>query len=214
MAEIVETIVYQLSELDETAKERARDWYRERALDHDWHECVYEDFEAVCAILGVQLKTDHVRLMGGGTRGKPRIYFRGFWSQGDGACFEAYYRYATKAAAAIRRHAPKDCELHRIADTLQAAQKCNFYQLKADAAHRGRYYHEYCMTIAVERDSPTYQAMTADAEDAVSEALRDLARWLYRRLENEYEFQTSDAVLDEAIEANGYSFTEDGCRFG
>ena len=58
------------------------------------------------------------------------------------------------------------------------------------------------------------QDMTADAEEAVIEALRDLARWLYRQLEQEYEFQTSDAVVDEAVVANEYTFTETGHRFG
>lgn len=33
--------------------------------------------------------------------------------------------------------------------------------------------------------------MTADAEAAVSEALRDLAFWLYRQQENEYDWLTS-----------------------
>ena len=56
--------------------------------------------------------------------------------------------------------------------------------------------------------------MTADAEDTVAELLRDLARWLYRQLEREYEYQTSDAVTDEAILANEYTFTGDGRRFG
>ena len=70
------------------------------------------------------------------------------------------------------------------------------------------------MAISVERDSPTCQDMTADAEEAVIEALRDLARWLYRQLEQEYEFQTSDAVVDEAVVANEYTFTETGHRFG
>ncbi|HAY07899.1 MAG TPA: antitoxin of toxin-antitoxin stability system, partial [Hyphomonas sp.] len=53
-----------------------------------------------------------------------------------------------------------------------------------------------------------------DAEDIVVEAMRDLARWLYRQLEQEYECQTSDEVVDENIEANGYTFTEAGRRFG
>jgi hypothetical protein len=113
----------------------------------------------------------------------------------------------------IRAHAPQDTELHAIADALQAAQRRNFYQLRADITHRGRYNHEYCMAISVERDGPTAQDMTAGAEDAVITALRDLARWLYRQLEREYEYQTSDAV-DEAIIANGYTFTETGRRFG
>ena len=41
------------------------------------------------------------------------------------------------------------------------------------------------MAISAERDSRTSQAMTAAAEDAVIEALRDLARWLYRQLERD-----------------------------
>lgn len=56
--------------------------------------------------------------------------------------------------------------------------------------------------------------MTADAEDAITEALRDLARWLYRQLEREYEYQTSDGVVDEVIIASGYTFTAAGRRFG
>ncbi|RQP07155.1 MAG: antitoxin of toxin-antitoxin stability system, partial [Paracoccus sp. BP8] len=71
-----------------------------------------------------------------------------------------------------------------------------------------------CMAISVERDSPTWQDMTADAEETVIEALRDLARWLYRQLEREYDYLTSDEAVDEAIVANEYSFTVDGKRFG
>ncbi len=104
--------------------------------------------------------------------------------------------------------------MHRIADGLQAIQRRNFYQLRADANQRGRGCHEYSMSIAVERDSPNNQQMTAAAEDTVAELLRDLARWLYRQLEREYEYQTSDEVTDEAIVANEYTFTDDGRRFG
>ena len=214
MPEIIETTVYRLDELDESAKERARAWYREGALDHDWYECVFEDFETICGILGVRLKTDAVRMMGGGTRSKPRIYFRGFSSQGDGACFETYYSYEKAAPKKIREHAPFDAELHRVADALQAIQRRNFYQLRAEASHRGHYYHEFCIVISVGRDSAAWQDMTSDAEEVVAEALRDLARWLYRQLEREYEYQTSDEVIDEAITANEYTFTESGRRFG
>jgi hypothetical protein len=214
MPEMIETTVYRLDELNGSAKERARDWYRERALDNDWYAFVYEDFETISGILGMRLKTRDIPLMGGGTRQKPRILFSGFSSQGDGACFETYYSYEKAAPKKIRRHAPLDAELHRVADELQAIQRRNFYQLRAEASHRDRYCHEYSMGISVERESPTYQDVTADAEDAVSEALRDLARWLYRQLEREYDYQTSDAVIDEAISANEFTFTRDGRRFG
>lgn len=36
-------LVYQFDELDDKAKERAREWYRVGALDYEWWESVYED---------------------------------------------------------------------------------------------------------------------------------------------------------------------------
>lgn len=214
MPEVIETIVYRLDELDDAAKEKARAWYREGGFDHDWYDAVYADFEAICGLIGVTLRTTSVRLMSGGSRQKPCIYFRGFWSQGDGACFEGGYAYVRNAPAKIRSYAPKDTDLHDIADALQAVQQRNFYQLRAVTRHRGHYYHEYCMDVAVERASPTNQDMTDDAEDIVIEAMRDLARWLYRQLERDYEYQTSDVSVDQTIIANAYTFTGTGRRFG
>lgn len=214
MPEVIETTVYRLAELSDEAKDKARAWYREGGFDYDWHDAVYEDFHQIAEILGVVFKTRSVSLMGGGSRQKPCIFFSGFWSQGDGACFEGYYSFRKNASAAIRAYAPQDTTLHGIADALQAVQRRNFYQLRAEATHRGHYQHEYCMAISVTRDSPTWQDMTADAEDIVTEALRDLACWLYRQLEREYECLTSDEAVDEAITANDYTFTCGGARFG
>lgn len=214
MPEIVKTTVYRLDELSNAAKEKARDWYREGALDHDWYEFIYDDFERICDMLGVRLRSASVRLYGGGTRQRPCIWFSGFWSQGDGACFEGQYSYAPAAVRRIRDYAPKDDELHRIASSLQAIQRRNFFQLRASIVHRGRYYHEHSMAISVDRNSPTGQDTSPHAEDLVIEALRDLARWLYRQLEREHDYQTSDEAVDEAIAANDYTFTANGRRFG
>ncbi len=183
-------------------------------MDHAWYDFVYEDFETICAILGIALRTSPARLASCATREQRHIYWTGFWSQADGACFEGTYSYAPGAAASIRIHAPLDTRLHAIADTLQAVQRRNFYQCHARIEHRGRYYHEYSMAISSERDSPTWQPMTADAEDTIAEALRDLARWLYRQLESEYQYQTSDEAVDEMLAINGFTFTGDGERFG
>ena len=165
MPEVICTTVYQFPELSDAAKEKARSWYRELGPHDDWWDAVYEDFERVCEILGIRLKTTPVRLMGGGTRAKPCIWFSGFWSQGDGASFEGYWSHAKGAAARIWDYAPTDAALHSIADRLQAIQRRNFYQLHATVMHRVRYYHEYSMAISVERDGPTWQGMTADAEE-------------------------------------------------
>jgi len=214
MSKVIGTTVYRLDELSDAAKDKARAWYREGGFDYDWYDAVYEDFQRIAEILGLHLKTRAVRLMGGGTRQEPCIWFRGFWSQGDGACFETFYSYRKESSRRIREYAPQDTTLHGIADALQSVQCRNFYQLRAETSHRGHYYHEYCMAITVKRDSPTWQDMTEDAEEVVTEGLRDLARWLYRQLEREYDYLTSDGVVDETIATNEYTFTEAGRRFG
>jgi hypothetical protein len=214
MPEVVHIPVYQLNELEPPAQDKARGWYRELIETEEWSEFVYDDFETVCKILGVRLRTRPVRLYGGGTRAKPTIYFSGFSSQGDGACYEADYSYAKDAPRRIRAHAPNDAELHVLADQLLKFQRRNFYQLSASVAHTGRYYHEYSMRIDVERASPCDQPMTDDAEEGVAEAIRDLARWLYRQLERAYDYAQSDEIVDETLLANAYTFTAAGRRFG
>ena len=214
MPQVIEITVYTIDELSDAAKENARIWYRDQGLHDEWYDFVYEDFGTICGILGVTLATTPVRLYGGGTRDKPQVWFSGFWNQGDGASFSGQYSHAKGAARAIRAHAPKDGELHRIADALQAVQRRNFWQVHASIRQHGRYCHEYTMTIEVERDSPSWQPPTDDAEDAITEAMRDLARWLYRQLRAEYEHLTSDAAVDETVAANELTFTADGRRFG
>jgi hypothetical protein len=70
------------------------------------------------------------------------------------------------------------------------------------------------MSVDVMRDSPTWLPPTEDAEEIVTEALRNLARWLYRQLEAEYDHLTSDEAIEEGIIANEYTFTEGGLCFG
>lgn len=140
MPRVMETVVYRIDELEDGAKEKAREWWC-CSFDDDWHESVIDDFCRICSILGVQLKTTARSLYGGGTREEPSVWFRGFWSQGDGACFEGRYAYQPKAPQRIRDYAPTDSDLHAIADQLYAAQRRNFYQLYADIRHRARTAH-------------------------------------------------------------------------
>ncbi len=57
------------------------------------------------------------------------------------------------------------------------------------------------------------QPPTDDAEHVVIDAMRDLARWLYKSLEAEHDFITLDAEIDAALIANEYTFTVNGRRF-
>lgn len=127
---------------------------------------------------------------------------------------DAHAFAASLAATLIRDYAPTDATLHGIADRLHGIQRRNFYQLAAEFNHRGRYYHEYTMSVEVTHDSPTWQPPTEDAEETMLEAIRDLARWLYRQLQAEYDHLTSDEAIEEGIIVNEYTFTEGGRRFG
>ena len=205
--------VFFLSELPESAKEAARNWYREHGFDFAWYTTVYEDAASVADILGIDMRTRKVKYRDGTTRYDGiSIGFSGFYSQGDGAHLEGRYRYAKNAAKAIREYAPQDAELHRIADELQALQRKNFYRLVADVKHSGRYSHEFCTNIDVTLNNDNCSSPSMEVEGKVVQLLRDFMRWIYRALKNEYEHQSSDEVVDEKLAEDGTEFTENGNR--
>jgi len=211
MARIVEKTVFQFDELSDRAKERARDWWREcENMDFDT-EFAFDDAVECGKILGIEIDTRSVKLMGGGTRYEPTIYYSGFSSQGDGACFEGDYSYAKGAAKAIRKHAPDDTKLHRIADELQKLQRQYFYRIEARMRHRGHYSHSGCMSVDVSlKDTYGYDE-PANADD-IKQCMRDFADWIYSQLESEYKYRMSDENVDESIRCNEYEFDEDGNR--
>jgi hypothetical protein len=216
----IETTVYQFTELGDAAKEKAREWYR-RGLDGDnyFAESVIEDAATIADLMGIDLRKRCVRLMGGGTRQEPAIYWSGFWSQGDGACFEGDWHACNVKPGAVAAHVgdSEQCrEVKRIAgefERLAAEFPCAEFQ----AAHRGRYNHEHSVEFDFSLDggdelTEAQPARADDAESDLAEAARDFMRWIYRQLEQEYEYTRSDEQVDESIIANEYEFTEDGER--
>lgn len=208
----VESTVYHFDELSDRAKERARDWYRNASAgDNDFADFVIEDAATIADLLGINLRQRPVRLMNGGTRYEPALYYTGFSSQGDGARFECDYSYKPGSVAAILSHAPQDERLHAIARDLAAVQKTAFYSLAATSKHTGRYSHEYSMTVDVENTLEN-RYPTAEQDEAITEALRDFARWIYRQLESAWTHENSDENVTETILANEYEFDEEGNR--
>jgi hypothetical protein len=206
----IEKTLFKFDELDDSAKEKALNYFRESACDDSyWYESIYEDCAAIFDILGISSEKP-VKLMNGSTRYEPAIWFSGFCSQGDGACFEGSYSYKAGSCKKIREHAPQDSELHSIADDLRDLQRKAFYSLSATVKHSGHYYHEYCTSIDVEDSRRPYGDTDSDTEKEMSEILRRLMKWIYRQLESEYEYQTSDETLAENIRANDYDFDESG----
>lgn len=213
--ETVSTEVFKFEELSDAAKEKARQWWRD-ADDGDnfWSESVIEDAATIADLMGIDLRTRAVKLMGGGTRYEPEIYWSGFWSQGDGACFVGSYAYKAGSVKAVRQHAPKDSELHRIARGLAAAQRPNFYRIEATLKKSDHHYsHENTVSIDVfYSEAGEYGSEPKNAAD-FRELLRDFMRWIYKQLEAEYNYHNSDEQVDESIKANEYDFTEDGSHY-
>lgn len=202
-----ELTVYQFDELDERAKERAREWFR-GCVDETDLEFAVEDCVNIADALGINLRQREVRLMGGGRRWERQVLYSVGGSQGGGACFEGSYRYKRGSVAEVREFAPQDVELHRIAHALAKVQRENFYQLTATVQHYGR---GHSMEMLVERNGEELD-VESGAGERVADALRDFASWIYRRLQAEWEYQVSDKVADENILANEYEFTADGER--
>ena len=203
--------VYKFDELGDEAKEKAREWHREGGFDYNWWEFIFEDADTIAKLIGIEIDRKSVPLMNGKTRQDPAIYFSGFSSQGDGACFEGRYYHKKGAYKEVKKHAPKDQELHRIARELNLLQRKYFYRLAASLKHTGHYNHELSVTIEVE-DRETGEEVDQGTVEGVKDALRDFMRWIYKQLEQEWEYMNSDEQVDETIRANEYEFDKDGKR--
>lgn len=216
MKEIV-TKVFEFKELCDKAKEKAREWYR-RCNDGDssWSEFVIEDAVRQAKRMGIEIDT-RVRQT---HRPLPKpildpcIWWSGFCSQGDGACFEGHWFACDVKADELKADCPQDKELHRIVDVFASIAK-DYPNARFSVKHSGHYSHKYCTEFDVEmRGDTTEGSVFQKDEDALIENARDFMEWIYRTLEKEYEYQNSDEQIDQYMNDSEDTFTEDGERFG
>lgn len=185
--------VYKFSELSEQAKERARDWYREvNNDDFSFHaECVISYAKEVAELLGITID---------------KIYYSGFSSQGDGACFTGSFDSKNINLKKLTEEYPGNQKLEDIALLLLLTKP-----LTATIEHRRHYYHEHSMDITCYGGDDEKPGQMEEV-DILTDALRSFACWIYRRLESEWEYVNSSEFVDDAIECNEYEFTEEGER--
>lgn len=225
------TNLYKYNELSDEAKERARDWYRSAGDAAEFQlEHVLDEFPEVAKALGWTL---------GKARGsnRPAVYYSGFSSQGDGACFEGSWRAKDCNPAALLADRPvsftnaegktEPCKLnaslHKVAAPfIDLAGR--FPDATGESTHTGRYYHGHSLGTGfdsnIDRDEETHTHVMWDAirdeeqtaADEFHEATVSLADYLYRWLETEYEYVNSDEQVAETIISNEYEFTIDGQR--
>lgn len=184
----IEIKLYKFDELSEAAQDKAIEHLYDINVDFEWWDSTYDCIIETGACIGIDID---------------KIYFSGFYSQGDGACFEGEYRYNNKPIENFNT----DKDLERIIKGLKELQKRSFYQLGARVKQSGHYMHENCTRIETWHNQ---RDITLKEEEDLEELLRDFMRWIYRTLEQEYEYLTSKEAIIETIRANDYDFTVDG----
>jgi hypothetical protein len=65
----------------------------------------------------------------------------------------------------------------------------------------------------VDDEDKAYSFTNELHDEELAEALRAFMKWIYRQLEREYDYLTSDEAIAESIIANEYEFTEEGERY-
>lgn len=191
--------------LSQDLQEHILTCYRYWHVEHtDWWDCVYEGFRQDMQDKGIDVDDMH---------------FSGFWSQGDGACFEGkvedwelFLKTAGHDCPALIKHAR------------------NYWSFKV--SHRGRYYHSNSTRYDADLVLPDYQEDKAfagwhcpygdDVDDirvatwmallcqydseALEREFQELFKSymddLYSRLMSEYEHLTSDETILDSLDAN------------
>ena len=184
--------LYSFDELSKEGQQSALENYRDINVDHEWWDYVYEWFHEEY----------------GNTFDIERIYFSGFSSQGDGACF-------------IYSGISKDL-LNEAIDSLnirplfKKVLKANI-DISAECNHSSRYYHEKSVRHSFEScllDRTNLDELIDENLSLIEEYIEDryesACNDLYCRLQNEYEYLTSDEEVVETIKLNDYYFNENG----
>jgi hypothetical protein len=190
-AQMITKSFLKFEELNEKQKQKAIENNRDWNVDggYDWWDAVYEDVTRIAEILGIDIDN---------------IYFSGFWSQGDGACFTGSFYYNKGMVKAMKKYAPQDKELHRIAKEIQNLHRSAFYTAGGSIRHVGYYNHERSMSVDCSQEKGR-EISYNEWQDVFA----DFANWIYRSLEREYEYLTSDEAITESLIANEVEFEVD-----
>lgn len=184
------------------------DKHRDYNTEHiDWWDNVYADFSYDMSAIGIEIE---------------RMYFSGFYSQGDGACFEGRVFSWGDFLPSIYRADP-------ALTTLAEHSSWKFF-----VTHSGHYYHEnctdfsstcylnhpdnsdatddddwlrWCSPYKTDIQNAAFLAVVRqynidDLHAEFTEAFKGHMRSLYNRLEAEYDHLTSDESVLEALDAN------------
>jgi hypothetical protein len=117
-----------------------------------------------------------------------RIMFSGFASQGDGACFTC-----------------SSIDFNKFLNG-----KYKGLDISADITHSWRYYFATSTTVNLNTATNIPDELYNEIEQAIKDERERIGNEIYRTLEKEYDYLTSEEGIIETIKANEYWFTKDG----
>lgn len=186
------------------ACEKARDWLQEGATECEWWDFTHDKWRSDLKEVGFN---------------DIEINFSGFWSQGDGASFTCKYVDSDKLIDCLAGATDNEI-IGRI------TKKCGgigidkrFNRLKGLVScsvnrRSSHYCHEMTCGFDVESDIREEHArltkLLVEFEEACEELRKDICHAIYKDLETEFEWRTSDEQLIEDAEANDWKFTKSG----
>jgi hypothetical protein len=196
--------LYKFDELNEKAKEKVLDQFRETNVDHDWWDFTVSDF------------VEHIEQEGFNVALK-NVSFD-LHGQGSGVAFECDVDVLKFLDT---NYKDKDKYL-----MLREKYKEGQFDIKIIRTDT-RYNHEYTMSVSINDyvEEPDEESLS----DAIGEVIegnlienisqlgedilergRELARLLHKSLSDEYDYLVSDESVKESVEMNDFEFEEDG----
>jgi hypothetical protein len=200
--------LYELGELSAKCRETAIKELGDINVDFDWYEMVFMDFTAICENIGVTIM-------------KGKTHFSGFYSQGDGSAFTATVNIP-KLLEAVKAESWKTnapnlelglpvCEADRRLIRLMESEAIDLspkiiqpsrsYYVKAELNEQYPYNNHRFNRIETELEK---------IENWLQRVADKLNRFLYKALQDDNEYHTTEQAIAETIEANGFHFTADG----
>jgi hypothetical protein len=187
----IEKQIYVYAELSQKAQEKALANYNE---SEDYVQDTYSQVD-ILAMLGF-IET--------------KVHCSGFYSQGDGSCFEGVWYPENMDIDKIKTEYPQWTELHSIADHFNAIKTEYTKAYRAKVIQCGRYYHENAMTLVEFIDDENEDI---DYDSSFMDTCKSLARLFHKQFEEDYEYRTSEIAFQEHCANNEREFYEDGSSY-
>ena len=192
--------LYGIRELCPEARSKALDNNRDINLGSDWSSSIIDSWKISLPALGFKAA---------------EVFWTGFYSQGDGACFDAEPDIPVLFEAYVKACAEKGGNLlgllakHKAA-FLAAAESCD---MRITRIRIGHYCHErtryITLTLRPARNT-RFNTFYREFQSFVEELRIQLCGEIYGDLEKEYVSLTDDEAVMEALDTSSCEFFADG----